>query len=290
MIRKDNTDTYLNIKKIAISRDDYAILNKNGEIIITNIYTGESRKSAILRDCIDIDGGFHNFIGLRKCGDVVVEATGSQASDFWNVYDWSNGISVAACEGHAAVLRDDGTALCDDDCSMMSIQNYKKHVETLKNIKQIALTFEQFYYLTKDGKFMSGDNYEDNFFNDGREIVQIAAFGCYYSMHTVAALYADETVKASYDGCPIEEVEKWRNVKKICCGNHAAIFGLTNDGEALLPQEYPYVDRNGKPIIKINDFVVDVAANFDHFIALTASDKIIYLSENYEVDYDDEED
>ena len=69
MNKEANTDTYLKIKKIAISRDDYALLNENGEVIITNIYTGESRKSAILRDCIDIAGGFHNFIGLKRYGD-----------------------------------------------------------------------------------------------------------------------------------------------------------------------------------------------------------------------------
>ena len=91
------------IQKIAISRDDYALLKKNGEAVITNIYTGTSRKSTTLRSCSDIAGGFHNFIGL-KSSQVVVEATGSQASDFWDTYHWSRGISVAACEGHAAVL------------------------------------------------------------------------------------------------------------------------------------------------------------------------------------------
>ena len=280
MIEEANTNKYLNIKKIAISRDDYAILNKNGEVIITNIYTGESRKSNILKDCIDIDGGFHNFIGLGKYGNVAVEATGSQASYFGEVYDWSNGISVAACEGHVAMLKNDGTILCNDDKSM-GTSHYKKYVEELKNIKQIALTFEQFYYLTKDGKLIFGDNHENNFFNNGRKIIQIAAFGCYYSMHTVAALYADGKVKASYDGCPIEEVEEWRDVRKICCGNHGFIFGLTNDGKVLLPQDYPYVDIKENPVKEINDVVADIAANFDHFIALTKSGKIIYLSEGF---------
>ena len=275
------------IQKIAISRDDYALLKKNGEAVITNIYTGTSRKSTTLRSCSDIAGGFHNFIGL-KSSQVVVEATGSQASDFWDTYHWSRGISVAACEGHAAVLRNDGTVLCDDDDNM-DIPKYKKHVAELKNIRQIALTFEQFYYLTKDGKLMFGDNHEDDFFNDGRKIYQIAVFGCYYSMNTVAALYFDGTVKASYDGCPVKEVEKWNSVKKICCGNHGCVFGLTGNGKVLLPQDNPYEDRDNNLVTEINDIVVDIAANFNHFIALTASGKIIYLCESMDIDNDDTE-
>ena len=275
---KNNTNTHLSIKKIAISRDDYALLKENGEVIITNIYTCKSRISSILRGCIDIAGGFHHFIGLRKYGEVVFEATGSQAPKFRDTFYWSGGISVVACEGHSAMLKNDGSVLCDDDNHWL-VPQYAGQVEELRDVKQIVLTFEQFYYLVKSGKFMSGNNYENDFFNDGREIIQITAFGCYYSMVTLAVLYADGTVKASYDGCPIEEVKEWSSVRKICCGNHGFVFGLTKHGKVLLPQDYPYKDREGKPVTEITDIVVDIEANFEHFIALTANGKIIYLRE-----------
>ena len=96
--------------------------------------------------------------------------------------------------------------------------------------------------------------------------------------------------KSKFTARKREEVEKWHDVRKICCGNHGFIFGLTNNGKVLLPQDYPYVDIKDNPVKEINDVVADIAANFDHFIALTASGRIIYLSESYGVDYDDEQD
>ena len=36
--------------------------------------------------------------------------------------------------------------------------------------------------------------------------------------------------------------------------------------------------------------MIYIAANFDHFIVLTASGRIIYFSEGYGVDYDDDDD
>ena len=56
----------LNIKKIAIARDSYALLKKSGEVIITEIYSPESHNSQTLRGCVDIAAGFHHYIGLRK--------------------------------------------------------------------------------------------------------------------------------------------------------------------------------------------------------------------------------
>ena len=309
-------DTNLLVRKIAIARDVYATLMKNGNVFITDFSTGESRQSKFVENrCIDIAAGFDHIVGLldplmspeaeslrenfndlspelqkqirkdlRK--SVEFEAVGSQAPKFSSYgyrEEWyrSNAISVAACEGHSAALQEDGTVLCDDYFGM-DTRGYKERLESLRNVKQLELTFEKFYYLTNDGKFMSGNghcNREEDFFNNGREIVQITAFGCYYSMITVAALYADGTVKASYDGVVIKEVEEWRNVKKICCGNHGAVFGLTNDGKVLLPQDYPYRDREYEPVTEIHDAVVDIAANFDRFIALTSHGKLIYLHE-----------
>ena len=60
----------LNIKKIAIARDSYALLKESGEVIINAICSPESHNSQTLRGCIDIAAGFHHYIGLRKDGTV----------------------------------------------------------------------------------------------------------------------------------------------------------------------------------------------------------------------------
>ena len=165
----------------------------------------------------------------------------------------------------------------------LEIPKYSSVIEALSNVAQVVLTFDEPYALTQDGNFWSRSAKINDFFNDGRKITQIAAFGCYYSQMTVAALYADGKVKAlygfPYDYDVIKEVEAWNNVKKICCGSHAAVTALTNSGKVLLPQELPYKDKNDNPVTEIDD-VVDIAANFEHFIALTRTGKIIYLRDN----------
>lgn len=271
-----------NIKKIAIARDSYALLKESGEVIITKIYSTKSHNSQTLRGCIDIAAGFHHYIGLRKDGTVSFRSAGNQAPKFFSS-SCHGAVAVAASEGHSAILKEDGTVCCEDHYSM-EMRKYKDYLEHFssqkRNIKQVVLTFDEPYLLTADGEFFSRGERVNNFFNDGREIVQIAAFGCYYSQMTVASLYADGTVKAFYgflyDYDVIREVETWHDVKKICCGGHAAVTGLMNDGKVLLPQEYPYRDRENNPVTEIDD-ACDIAANFNHFIALTRSGKIIYL-------------
>ncbi|MBQ7196781.1 MAG: hypothetical protein IJS40_05175, partial [Synergistaceae bacterium] len=282
----------LRIKKIAIANDTYAILKQNDEVFITDILTRKTRKSYKLKDCVDIEGGFV-VVGLSRDGKVIFEEKESEGIDFRRTYWGYKGVAVAACEGHTAVLQEDGTVLCDDEHNFYpEVPQYAKQVEKLRDVKQIVLTFNHFYYLTKNGKLMvefeagdTNENYNNlcqndvDLFNKAGKIIQIAAFGCYFSGITSAALYSDGNVRASYDGKEINEVKEWRDVKKICCADHGFIFGLTKERKALLPQIFPYRDIENNPVAEINDCVLDIAANFTNFIALTANGKIIYLHE-----------
>ena len=190
----------LNIKKIAIARDSYALLKESGEVIINAICSPESHNSQTLRGCIDIAAGFHHYIGLKEDGTICFSPAGKQAPEFFSS-SWNGAVAVAASEGHSAILKEDGTVCCEDHyyMEMRKYKDYLEHFSSQKrNIKQVVLTFDEPYLLTTDGKFFSRGERTNEFFNDGREIVQIAAFGCYYSQMTVASLYADGTVKAFY--------------------------------------------------------------------------------------------
>lgn len=265
-----------NIKKIVVARDSYALLKVNGDVEIIDIRTGESSYSQRLKGCIDIAAGFHHMIAILKNGSVIFKVVGDQNPCFNNFY-CSDGISVYACEYVSAVLKKDGTIIC---INRNENQYYSPTVKSWKNIQQLALTFDEPYALTTDGKFLCRIPDVNDFFNDGREIIQIAAFGCYYSQMTVAALYVDGTVKAiygfPYDYDVIDEVKNWKNVKKICCGGHAAVYGLTNSGKVLLPQEYPLKNRSGNNVKSLEE-ILDIAAAFEHFIALSKNGNIIYL-------------
>ena len=267
----------LPIKKIAISRDSYALLKKSGEVEIVDIHTGKSQYPRQFTDIEDIAGGFDHFIGLRKDGSVVFKSVGNHAPSHYGIH-WFRGIAVDACEGHSGMLKPDGTVLCMDQYPMDThTQNYRQKVEAWENIKQIALTFDTPYALTHDGKILRGDHELKDFQDDTRgKIVQIAAFGCYYSLETIAALYSNGTVKAWCDKY-IEAVQDWRNVKKICCGLHGAVIGLTNDGKIIsIPPLHKTKDGMDSTVLKD---IVDIAVNFEHLIALSSTGEIFYLKD-----------
>lgn len=129
-------------------------------------------------------------------GTFVLKSVGSQAPNHHGM-SWFGGIAVDACEGHSAMLRRDGTVLCYDQYSGETLtKNYSQKVEAWKNIKQVALTFDNPYALMNDGKLLRGDCELEDFQDATRgKIIQIAAFGCYYSLETIAALYANGTVR-----------------------------------------------------------------------------------------------
>ena len=163
---------FLGVKKIAITRDTYAILKRRDfrtDVLITDINTGKNHKSSKIKGeyCIDIAGGFDHFIGLGVNGKIIIEYVKSHTSNFKRT-DWTGrGIAVTACEGHSAVLQDDGTVLCYDDYNFgyPGVPQYAWQVDKLRDVKQIVVTYDRFYYLTQDGKvnvgFEDSDSKED---------------------------------------------------------------------------------------------------------------------------------
>lgn len=282
------------IKKIVAGKNFYALLKTNGDVQIFEGHT--SRYSRRFRKSVDIAAGFNHIIGLREDGKVVLKLLSKTDSDFRYVKKWYGGIAVAACEGHSAILKADGTVLCADHgfdesklLSKLSQRNeqliahqllsgmlkdtvprYQRIVESWRNIKQVALTYEMPFALTRDGKFLCESDDINEFFNAcGKEIIQISAFGAYYTNHTVAALYADGNVKAyEFGHGAIDEVESWNNVKKISCGNYATVIGLTNEGKILISNDFRH---DG---VETLENIIDIAEG-GGFIALSSTGEII---------------
>ena len=144
----------------------------NGEVQIFEGHT--SRYSRRFRKSVDIAAGSNHIIGLREDDKVVLKLLSKTDSDFRYVKEWYGGIAVASCEGHSAMLKADGTVLCADhvfDKSKLfyklsqgneelithqllsgmlndTVPRYRKIVESWRNIKQIALTYEMPFALT----------------------------------------------------------------------------------------------------------------------------------------------
>ena len=265
------------IKKIAVARDFYALLKTNGEVQIFDIHTGKSHYSQRFKGSVDIAGGFDHIVGLLKDSTFVLEPVGSQSPNHHGQF-WFGGIAVYACEGHFAMLRQDGTVLCYDQYPGETLtKNYRQKVEAWKNIKQVALTFDHPYALTNDGKILRGDCELKDFQDATRgKIIQIAAFGCYYSLETVAALYSNGTVKAWCD-IDVEEVSTWHDVKKVCCGLHGAVIALTNGGK-ILSVSPPHKTKDGVEATELEN-IIDIDVNFERLIALSKMGEIICLRE-----------
>lgn len=264
----------LQLKKIEVARDFYALLCSDGSVRINGFYSEARFDLYAFHDIIDIAAGFDHILGLRRDGKVVSGGKFDQ-SEHARHLNWYGGIALSACEARSAVLRVDGTAVCEEDHHYL-VQPYGEIVEKWTDLKQIVVTFEEPFGLTRQGKIVSRSKEIERLFNSrDKKIVRISAFGCYYSTITIAALYEDGTVKAWCD-TEITEVSEWRNVTKICCGNHAAVVGLTDDGRVLFPDYFTYVNDTGVEITEL-DNIVDLAVNFDHLVAVDRYGRIICL-------------
>ena len=273
------------IKKIAIARDSYAILYTDGKVVMFDCRSGKTTRLRALDGSVDLKAGFDAYYGLKENGTVSVDGicrNDSFARRGFLFSDWHDGKVIDACECHFAVVRNDGTVTCAEGHGY-DVTNYREIIEKWKDIKQLALTFERPYGLTEQGEFMceDRDEYIRDFFNSesGAEIVQIAAFGCYYSTHIVAALYQDGSVKAKILWAEeIEEVKKWREVKKIRCGIAGAIGGLTKQNKLLIDADRPYIDDSGNEVSEL-DNIYDFEMGFFYVVAVENSGRLIILKQ-----------
>ena len=53
-------------------------------------------------------------------------------------------------------------------------------------------------------------------------------------------------------------------------------MGLTEEGEVLLSKSCKFKDRQDNEVTELGN-IIDIAANFEHFIALSRTGEIIYL-------------
>ena len=139
-------------------------------------------------------------------------------------------------------------------------------------MRQLALTFEFPLGVTRDGELRGRVRFPKDFQTDLR---QVAAFGCYYAVPTVSALRNDGRVYAVVDDEALSEVTAWRNITKVVCGNRR-VAALDRDGQVFFSDHCDYVGTDGKPVDSLSD-IVDIEANFEHFIALRRDGRLICL-------------
>jgi len=274
----DGLSLSLPITQFAVARDAVVILKADGSVRARNLYTGVSEMVQNMAGIQAIAAGFDHVLGLRGDGRVVVGGPCKQATSA-RMIDWQDAAKVYACEGASAAIAMDGTVIVRSD-GEGSQRPYGGSIPGRQDIRQLAPTFDCLYALTNDGRFLSENLVLNSFFNDGTPLIrQIAAFQCYFSMLTIAALYEDGTVKGMCDGEEITETRSWHGIRKICCGNHAAVVGLTEDGRVLFPKFCNYHDNSGACFDTLEG-IVDIDASYDHLVALTRGGELICLKDD----------
>ena len=221
----------------------------------------------------DIAVGPAHILGLRN-RVVFVDKIGERTDC------WLGAKAISACEGHYGVVTEQGRVFCMDDEKALETfsEYYADTVRRWRDIQQIALTYYEPYALTNQGRLLGRHRNTMEFFNDPQkpEIKQIAAFQCYYSLPTIAALYSDGTVKATWDGEEIKEVSDWQAVCKIACGNHGGVAGLTESGVLLIPDFCEFRDKAGQSYTRLED-VKDFDMDYDTLVCLKNNGEILVL-------------
>ena len=269
------------VRQLAMARYMIVVLREDGTVDLADPELGNWRIRVPSFDgIVRVAAGYSHFLGLRSDGRVVVGGEGSDARRAERLR-WQGAAAVSACEGHSAMLTRDGRAVCvDGQAALDPPGQYADAVAAWEDVAQLALTYGEPYARTLGGRFLCRDKALEAFFNDRKKprISQIAAFQCYYAPPVVAALYLDGTVKAVCDGREIEQVRRWKRVRKVCCGNHAAVVALTDKGRVLCPDYLHYVDGAGREPACLKD-VADLDVNFMRLVCLRRDGGLLSLAE-----------
>ncbi len=270
-----SADLITNLKKMAIGRDIYVLLREDGTVQCVDIYSKKTMELPEFHDIVDIAVGFDHILGLRGNGTVVCGGERRQGVHAQSL-NWQGGEKLFACEAHSAMLMPNGRVIGAED-KRFECTSYNHVLKNWQNIADIALTFCFPIGMTTNGNVVIGEkNYIVDIPEEFREnAVQIAAFGCYYSETTIAILSRSGTVYASIDGKPLEDVRKWGHIVKVVCGSCFAA-SLDKSGRVNFSSGWRYQDSSGNAIESLSD-IVDIAANFNHFLALDKNGKLIYV-------------
>ena len=262
------------IRKVTLADSGIVVMREDGSADYVDL---ELRKWNLdipnLRDIDCVADGFDRAIGLRKGKVALVYKNNWEIANQWVGVE-----SISACEGHYGMVTSSGKVFCADNQGYGESEAFSDIVREWSNIEQLEVTYDEPYALTREGSFFCRDDALMTFFNDPGKprIREIAAFQCFFSMLTVAALYDDGTVKAFWNEKEIEDTRNWEKVRKICCGNHGAVIGLAEGGKLLIPSGCEFRDRAGREYAELEG-VKDMDARYDYLVVLREDGEILLL-------------
>lgn len=227
---------------------------------------------------VSIAGTFSDEVGLTIDGNIVTSiksehsSLGSTDSSFIQLLkfleksrfdDFHDIESINAGECHIVGVRQDGIVICwDGQGGWDDAPDLKKEVKEWRNIKQVAVGFENIIALNNNGCILGTD---EKFYNQYSDFIQVDAYGHYYGDCYSMALRSNGTVMSpNYEG-----VSAWRDIVQIACGWDTAL-GLRKDGCLEV------ISDNAEVIKRVSSWkhIVNVECKFSQIIAISEEGRI----------------
>lgn len=200
------------------------------------------------------DSNFHLAVLYRELQDIHYK---HQFDDFHGVK------SISAGECHIAGIWHDGSVACwDGQGGWESVPDFKNKVKEWRNIKQVAVGYENIIALTYEGKILGT---AVGFYEDYHDLIQVDAYGHYYGDCYSMALRRNGTVMS----LNYEEVSIWRNIVQIACGWDVAL-GLRKDGKVGITT----CDTEITIMVSFWVNIINIECKFSQIIAISAEGRL----------------
>lgn len=268
--------------KIAMTRNYGFVIDDYGK----QMFIGDSSRYRLKKlksysRIISVAGTFSDEVGLTENGNIVTSIKsghstyGLSGSSFIKLLeilgehqfdDFKDIISISAGEGHIVGVKQDGTTVCwDGQGGWDGVPHLKKKVQEWKNVKQVAVGYENIIALTYDGKILGTDK---GFYENYHDFVQVDAYGHYYGDCYSMALRSNGTVLSpNYEG-----VSAWHDIVQIACGWDVAL-GLRKDG-CVVCLSY---DTEVTNMVASWKHIVNIECKFSQIIAISEEGRIYCL-------------
>ena len=262
--------------KITMTRNYGFVLNDFGRQIVIR----DDAEQHLIRfkpstEFVSIAGTFKDEICLTIGGQIFTsrEGEGSFRGSDLMLYTFQFGgfchfESISAGEGHIVGVNYDGTVFCWDDWrSWEGVPDFKSMVKGWRNIKQVAVGYENIIALSNDGHVFGYGYCTDysKYYGEYSDFIQVDAYGHYYGDTYSMALRSNGTVMSPN----FEEVSAWHDIVQIAVGWDAAV-GLRRDGGVNIVF---YDDDVVKEVSSWTN-IVNIECKFSQIIAISREGRI----------------
>lgn len=261
-----------NFGRIAIARDFAVVLEDNGwELgLVGHNDNFKQLCRPTQRKFVKLAAGFDGYMALDNNGFITPGPSAREFQTGAELNRLSCVKGIAASEGHAVALMEDGSVVCiDEPQSYEGPEQYSNAVRDWRNIKQVACGFDFVMGLQEDGSFISVGRYVGGYgigAPNWTGVKQFDAFNCYYGRCYAIAILNDGRVVSDFS----ESVSRWRDVVKVAVGNGCAV-GLRSDGRAYAIGSDDFV----RTVTSWNN-IVDINCKFFQAVALLDDGSVVF--------------